>query len=229
MWDMRRYVRPLSAVLMVVGALLLLDAVLTLVWQEPVSALYSRLQQGRLDDRLAQLEDQRPTTVDRKVLSHLGNLDRRMAYAARTLDRRTRDGQPLGRLRMRSIGVNAVVVAGTDTSSLRLGPGHYPGTPLPGARGTVAIAGHRTTYGAPFRRLDKLARGDRIELTMPYGTFTYAVDHRRIVLPTATWVTRPVGHDQLILSACHPLYSAAKRIVVFARLVGAKPRNDRLA
>jgi sortase A len=214
---------------MVVGGLLLLDAVVTLVWQEPVSALYSKLQQGRLDDRLAQLEDQRPTSVDRKVLAHLGNLDRRMAYAARMLDRRTHDGQPLGRIRMRSIGVNSVVVAGTDTASLRLGPGHYPGTPLPGSPGTVAIAGHRTTYGAPFRHVDKLARGDRIELKMPYGTFTYAVDHRRIVLPTATWVTRRVGHDQLILSACHPPYSAAKRIVVFARLVGAKPRSDRLA
>jgi sortase A len=226
---MRRYLRPLSAVLVVVGALLVLDAVVTLVWQEPVSALYAKLQQGRLDDRLAQLEGREPTKVDRKVLSHLGTLDRRLAYEARALNRRTRDGQPLGRIRMRSIGVSSVVVAGTDASSLRLGPGHYPGTPLPGARGTVAIAGHRTTYGAPFRRLDKLARGDRIQLEMPYGTFTYAVDRRRIVLPTATWVTRPVGHDQLILSACHPLYSAAKRIVVFARLARAKPRGDRLA
>jgi len=226
---MRRYVRPLSAVLVVVGALLVLDAVVTLVWQEPVSALYAKLQQGRLDDRLAQLEGREPTQVDRKVLSRLGTLDRRLAYAARALNRRTRDGQPLGRIRMRSIGVSSVVVAGTDTSSLRLGPGHYPGTPLPGARGTVAIAGHRTTYGAPFRRLDKLARGDRIELEMPYGTFTYAVDRRRIVLPTATWVTRRVSHDQLILSACPPLYSAAKRIVVFARLARAKPRGDRLA
>src|SRR5215210_1457781 len=214
---------------MVVGALLLLDAVVTLVWQEPVSALYSKLQQGRLDDRLAQLEDRKPTQVDRTVLAHLGSLDRKLAYAARALDRRTDAGQPLGRIRMRSIGVSSVVVAGTGASSLRLGPGHYPGTPLPGARGTVAIAGHRTTYGAPFRRLDKLGPGDRIELRMPYGRFTYVVDRRRIVAPTATWVTRRVDHDQLILSACHPLYSAAKRIVVFARLADARPRGDRLA
>src|SRR3954447_1039022 len=226
---MRRFLRPLSAVLVVVGSLLLLDAVVTLVWQEPVSALYAKLQQGRLDDRLAQLEGREPTQVDRKVLSRLGTLDRRLAYAARALNRRTRDGQPLGRLRVRSIGVSSVVVAGTDASSLRLGPGHYPGTPLPGARGTVAIAGHRTTYGAPFRRLDKLARGDRIELKMPYGTFTYAVDRRRIVLPTATWVTRRVGHAHPPLPPSPPLSSAAKRIVVFPRLVGAKPRGDRLA
>jgi len=225
----RRFLRPLSGVLVVVGALLLADALVTLVWQEPVSALYARLQQGRLDDRLATLEGTEPTALDRRVLSRLGTLDRKLAYAARALDRRTSDGDPLGRIRMRSIGVSSVVVAGTGASSLRLGPGHYPGTPLPGARGTVAIAGHRTTYGAPFRKLDRLGRGDRVELRMPYGTFVYRVERRRIVPPTATWVTRRARYDRLILSACHPLYSAAKRIVVFARLVAARPRGDRLA
>ncbi len=110
-----------------------------------------------------------------------------------------------------------------------MGPGHYPGTPLPGTHGTVAIAGHRTTYGAPFRRLDQLGRGDRIELRMPYGTFVYSVERRRIVAPTAVWVTRSTSYDRLILSACHPLYSAAKRIVVFARLVDTRPKGDRIA
>jgi sortase A len=199
------------------------------VWQEPVSALYSRLQQGKLDDKLAKLEGTEPTAVDRKVLSRLGTLDRRLAYAARALNRRTGDGQPLGRILIPAIGVSHVVVAGTDTSSLRLGPGHYPGTPLPGASGTVAIAGHRTTYGAPFRRLDRLGRGDRIEVRMPYGSFVYRVEQRRIVPPTALWVTRRTSYDRLILSACHPLYSAAKRIVVFARLIDKKPKSDRLA
>ena len=101
------------------------------------------------------------------------------------------------------------------------GPGHYPETPLPGARGTVAIAGHRTTYGAPFRRVDRLERGDPIELRMPYGRFTYRVERTRVVAPTATWVTRRVAYDRLVLTACHPLYSAAGRIVVFARLDSA--------
>ncbi|HYH91500.1 MAG TPA: class E sortase [Solirubrobacteraceae bacterium] len=226
---MRRFLKPLSSVLLVVGALLLADAVTTLVWQEPLSAGYARLEQGRLDDRLAKLEGTEPTAVDRRVLSRLGSLDRRLAYASRVLNRRTDDGQPLGRIRMPSIGVTSVIVAGTDTSSLRRGPGHYPDTPLPGAHGTVAIAGHRTTYGAPFRRLDKLSPGDRIEVSMPYGRFVYAVERRRIVPPSATWVTDRVGYDRLVLSACHPLYSAAKRIVVFARLVDTRPRSDRLA
>ena len=226
---MRRFLRPLSALLVVVGGLLLIDAGVTLLWQEPVSALYSRLQQGKLDDKLAMLEGTEPTAVDRKVLSRLGSLDRRLAYAARALNRRTENGDPLGRISMPSIGVSSVVVAGTDTASLRLGPGHYPGTPLPGARGTVAVAGHRTTYGAPFRKLDKLERGDRLEMRMPYGTFVYRVEQRRIVPPTAVWVTRRTSYDRLILSACHPLYSAAKRIVVFARLIDSRPKGDRLA
>lgn len=226
---MRRLLRPLSLVLVVIGGLLLADAVATLVWQEPVSALYSRLEQGRLGDKLAKLEGTEPSAVDRRVLSRLGTLDRRLAYASRALNRRTSDGEPLGRIRMPSIGVSSVVVAGTGTASLRMGPGHYPGTPLPGTHGTVAIAGHRTTYGAPFRRLDQLGRGDRIELRMPYGTFVYSVERRRIVLPTAVWVTRSTSFDRLILSACHPLYSAAKRIVVFARLVDTRPKGDRIA
>jgi sortase A len=226
---MRRALKPLSTVLLVVGTLLLIDAVVTLVWQEPVSALYSKIEQGKLGSDLAALENTEPTAADRKVLDRLGTLDRKLAFAARTLNRRTDDGEPLGRIRMGTIGVDSVVVAGTDTASLRRGPGHYPGTPLPGARGTVAIAGHRTTYGAPFRRVNKLEDGDRITLTMPYGRFVYEVERKRIVPPTATWVTQRVGYDRLVLSACHPMYSAAERIIVFARLVDTKPRNDRLA
>jgi sortase A len=88
----------------------------------------------------------------------------------------------------------------------------------------VAIAGHRTTYGAPFRTIDKLDNGDRIRLEMPYGRFNYRVQKTRIVEPTQVSVKRPVGYDRLILSACHPLYSATKRIVVFARL---QKRDDR--
>ncbi len=116
-------------------------------------------------------------------------------------------------------------IEGTDAGDLRAGPGHYPGTPLPGQSGTVAIAGHRTTYGAPFRKVDKLRPRDEIVLTMPYGEFTYRVERTRIVPPTAVWVTQRVSYDRLILSACHPLYSAEKRIVVFARLVRSIPRG----
>ena len=221
---MRRALRPLSSVLIVAGALLLADAVATLVWQEPVSALYGRIQQGRLEDKLAALERAPLAAVDQRALSRLDG-SRRLAFAARSLARRSRPGDPLGRIRIPSIGVSEVFVEGTGTADLRRGPGHYPATSLPGRRGTVAIAGHRTTYGAPFHDVDDLRRGGRIELTMPYGRFTYRVERTRIVEPTATEVVEPAGYDRLVLSACHPLYSAAQRIIVFARLERAEARG----
>jgi sortase A len=216
--------RALSAVLIVAGALLLADAAATLLWQEPLSAIYGRIEQGKLEDRLSAIEKAPLAAVDQRALSRL-DASRRLAFAARSLARRSDDGDPLGRIRMPSIGVSEVFVEGTGTSDLRRGPGHYPATPLPGQRGTVAIAGHRTTYGAPFHDVDDLDRGDRIELAMPYGRFTYRVERTRIVPPTATEVTDPVGYDRLVLSACHPLYSAAQRIIVFARLERAEARG----
>jgi sortase A len=219
---MKRHSRRISTVLIAAGALLLADAAATLLWQEPVSALYGRIQQERLEDRLVALERAPLAAVDRRALAAL-EPGRRLAFAARALGRRTRAGDPHGRIRMRSIGTSRVFVEGTDAAALRTGPGHYPGTPLPGQRGTVAIAGHRTTYGAPFHDLDQLRRGDRIELAMPYGRFEYRVERTRIVAPTAIEVTDRVGFDRLVLSACHPLYSAAQRIVVFARQVRVAP------
>jgi sortase A len=130
-------------------------------------------------------------------------------------------GHALGRIRLPTLHRSYVVVQGTDSASLRKGPGHYPDTALPGEPGTVAIAGHRTTYLAPFRSIDQLHPGDPIVLQMPYGSFTYRVQDTRIVEPTALWVTRDVGYQRLVLSACHPLYSASHRIVVFAKLAAA--------
>jgi sortase A len=214
----RRALRALSSILIFAGLLLLVDAGLTVVWQEPVSALYNRLQQDRLGGDLADLWDE-PTALESRALEDLPDGAARLAFQSRALNRKARRGQPIGRIRMPRIGLSKVIVEGTDGTSLRSGPGHYPATPLPGAPGTVAIAGHRTTYGAPFRRVDKLRKGDEIEVEMPYGRFTYRVERTQIVAPTATEVTRRVSYDRLVLTACHPLYSAAQRIVIFARLV----------
>jgi sortase A len=214
----RRVLRALSSVLIVAGLLLLADAATTLLWQEPVSAVYTRLQQGQLADQLVELEQAPLAPVERRALEQIEEPRQRLAFRARALERRIEDGDPIGRLSLPEIGVSEVVVHGTGTGDLRKGPGHYPDTPLPGERGTVAIAGHRTTYGAPFRRLDQLERGDPIVLAMPYGRFSYRVERTRIVAPTDVSVIDRVAYDRLVLSACHPLYSAAQRIVVFARL-----------
>ena len=220
---MRRALRVLSTVLIAAGALLIADAAATLLWKEPLSSLYARVQQERLDDRLAELEHGPPAASERRVLARLPDTRRRLRFAARAALRHAQPGDPVGRLRASAIGLDVVVVAGNDAATLRKGPGHYPDTPLPGGRGTVAIAGHRTTYGAPFRDVDELERGDAIELRMPYGRFTYRVERTRIVPPTATEVVRRVKYDRLVLTACHPLYSASERIVVFARLERSLP------
>jgi len=221
---MRRFLRTFSVVLIAAGALLLADAAVTLLWQEPLSALYGHIEQGKLEHKLADIERAPLAAVDRRAIAKLDQ-SRRLMFAARSFGRSSKDGDPLGRIEIPKIGVSDVFVQGTGTSDLRKGPGHYPATPLPGLHGTVGIAGHRTTYGAPFHDIDKLDPGDRIELAMPYGRFEYRVERTRVVAPTALWVTDRVGYDRLILSACHPLYSAAQRIVVFAKLERAQARG----
>jgi sortase A len=220
--------RTLSTVLIIAGAMMLGDAGLTLAWQEPVSALYAEIVQGQLGDDLHHLELAQPSAIDLAALRSLATERERMAFLARALRRRSKRGAAVGRIRIARIGENAVVVDGTDTASLRKGPGIYDDAPFPGAPGTVAIAGHRTTYLAPFRHIDKLRPGNLIVLEMPYGRFTYRVQKTRIVDPSEVSVVKRVGYDRLVLSACHPLYSAAQRIVVFARFVGAQPRGAAL-
>jgi sortase A len=225
---MRSALRAFSTVLIAAGLLLLLDAGLTLAWQEPVSALYSRITQGALDGELEELERAGPTPLEERALRSLPDEDRRLAFLGRSLKQRLDGGEAAGRVRIPEIGADYVVLDGTSAAHLRKGPGFFPETPFPGSGGTTAIAGHRTTYGAPFRRVDDLERGDAIVVEMPYARFEYRVERIRIVDPDAFWVTNRVGYDRLVLSACHPLYSAAQRIVVFARQVRVEPRGRAL-
>lgn len=222
---MRRALRALSSVLIVAGVLLIADAGITIVWQEPISAFLAQRQQDKLSDKLAEIEQAAPSPLQRRALAALDSDRHRIAFLARVARREAKDGEPFGRLEIPKIGLDTVAVNGTAPEDLRKGPGHYPATTFPGLGGTVAIAGHRTTYGAPFRKLDELGSGDRLVLEMPYARFTYVFTRQRIVDPNAVWVTRDVGYEQLVLSACHPLYSAAERIIVFARLVSVQERG----
>jgi sortase A len=186
--------RFVASVMMVSGTLLIADAGITLLWQEPVSAFVASRHQHEL--KTAFFDPPR-----------------------RVIRRQPLEGDSIARLEIPAIDVTDYVVEGTDLDSLRKGPGHYPETPLPGERGTTAIAGHRTTYGAPFRDIDDLNRGDRIVVDMPDGRFVYRVEESKIVDDQDLSVLEPVGYRRLMLSACHPLYSAAQRIIVYARQV----------
>ena len=213
----RPVLRFVASVLITSGILMLVDAVLTVTWQEPVSAYFAHQDQNQLKKELA--ADLPQTQLDKRLLGSIRDQSKRLETLAGLAKGRARTGHAIGKINLPKIGAHYVVVQGTDVDSLRKGPGHYPATSFPGQGGTVAIAGHRTTYGAPFNQIDKLKKGDQIVLEMPYGRFVYAVDHTKIVLPTDVGVVKRVpGPEQLVLSACHPLYSASHRIIVFARL-----------
>jgi len=141
-------------------------------------------------------------------------------------------------LRVPAIGVDMLVVNGTDAASLKRGPGRYAGTradlgsyagapppaSMPGEGQLVYVAGHRTTYGAPFADIDKIARGDRVRFELPYAVFDYVVSEKRIVAASETAVLRSRGVEEIVLQACHPRFSAARRYLVYAKAVRVTAR-----
>ncbi len=116
------------------------------------------------------------------------------------------------------MGLDSIVVSGTTVSDLRKGPGHYTDSAALCSTGNAAIAGHRTTYGAPFGDIASLKFGDEIRVNTPYGNCIYTVTERFIVEPSDTWVVKDQGDNRLTLTSCHPKYSAAQRYIVVAKL-----------
>lgn len=224
-----RWLRVVAVGLIAAGILLLADAAVTLVWQEPISALYATLRQDSLSGALRREERHRPAPAEQRALAQLRLQHARIAYLASALQRSAGAGSPVARIRIPRIGASFVVVNGTSESALRSGPGIYPATSFPGSGSTTAIAGHRTTYLAPFRHIDALRPGNRIELDMPYADFTYTVTGSRVVAPTDFRdAVADVGYPRLVLSACTPLFSAAKRLLVFARLTATTAKGSGL-
>jgi sortase A len=131
-----------------------------------------------------------------------------------------REGSVVGRLQIPAIGVDQYVVEGTNEGDLSRGPGHYVGTSLPGQGGNVAIAGHRTTYGAPFNNLNELGAGDPIYLTTDAGErFTYVVTGKpAVVSPKDVSVLNTVADNRLTLTTCNPRFSSTSRLVAVGLL-----------
>ena len=220
-----RFVRRLADVLLIAGGLVLAYP----FW----SAGYAQVQQSRLDSAYRQQSASfalaTATTVatrDRTVPK--AQVVRRLASS---YQRRLKAGDPIGRLKIPAIGLNRLVQQGVsghgldpagDTPLLRAGPVHYAVTPLPGAGEPFAVAGHRTTYGAPFNKLDKLERGDVIYVDTPYARFRYKVAKTTVVKPGDVGVLADRGYD-LVLTTCTPLYSASHRLIVWGRQAYAKP------
>ena len=216
----RRFFRRLGLVITTVGVLVIAWAIFIFFFGDPFTALYQDWRQhqmaGQLNKEFRQFKPLSPRSGQKNGEPSATAI----RTVARRFSRQAHAGQPIGRIEIPRIGVSKVVVNGTDWSAdLSRGPGRYPQSSWPGLGKVTAIAGHRTTFGAPFRHIDELARGDRIRLLMPYGTFTYRVFAHEVV-PSNDWsVLHKRGFDTLVLSACHPLYSASHRWIVFARLV----------
>ena len=231
---MRRFAHIASIALITAGLLVVVDVGITLAYQEPLSSIYSSIKQSEKANQLKNLESEFLTEAETKEIRQASEqatqqkdpeaLHQDFARLGERLVSESKPGDALGRIEAPDMnGLNMVFVQGTDETSLELGPGHYPETAMPGQGKTIAIAGHRTTYLAPFRHIDSMKQGDKITLKMPYGTFVYGVQKTEIVDPSDVGVIHETGYERLVLSACNPLYSAAERFIVFAKLVRSEP------
>ncbi|HET6174819.1 MAG TPA: class E sortase [Gaiellales bacterium] len=243
---MRTLARRLGTTFAVAGVLLVVYAAMVVFWRDPVTSIYTAYEQHEMSSQLgatfvtwqasARKELGVAAPAQAQALGTHGGATVRPAVSSAVVLRSVRrlavkfaaaerghTGRPLGRIRISRIGLSTIVVENTDYwGSLSKGPGRYEEGSYPGLGQTTGIAGHRTTFAAPFRHIDSIRNGDPIVLQMPYGTFTYRVLRHRIV-DNGDWsIMKKVGFDELVLSACHPLYSASHRYVVFARLENVK-------
>lgn len=129
-------------------------------------------------------------------------------------------GDGVAIIELPKISVTQVVVEGVGVEALKKGPGHLPGSAMPGETGNVVISGHRTTYGAPFYRLDELEVGDEILLTDRDGVYRYLVSEKEVVLPHEVRVIAPFTDARLTLTTCEPRFSARQRLIIVAKLQG---------
>jgi sortase A len=224
--DLTRAMRIASRLLIGAGVLLLVWAIVVWRWQDPFTGLYTHWQQQKLGHTLdREFAAYRPSAAARG-LALAAQRDAVATEAAR-FRRSTHPGEAIGRIVIRRIGLNMVLVDGTDESSLKKGPGRDLRSYMPGQSRLVYIAGHRTTYLAPFSHIDAIRPGDVVRLEMPYATFTYRATTHRVVPAGDMAVLRSPRRELLELQACHPRFFATHRYIVYAKLVAMKPRYNR--
>jgi sortase A len=221
-----RVTRIAARLLIGAGVLLLVWGVVVWRWQDPFTALYTHWQQEKLSHALdREFAAYQPSTAARGLA--LAARQDAVAGEAARFRRSTHAGEAIGRIVIHRIGLNMVLVDSTSESSLQKGPGRDLRSYMPGQNRLVYIAGHRTTYLAPFSHIDAIRPGDLIRLEMPYATFTYRMTTHRIVPADDMAVLRSPGHELLELQACHPRFFATHRYIVYAKLVAMKPRQIR--
>jgi sortase A len=213
----RRLRRALGTILIVAGFAALLWVVVVLLWQDPFTALYTRHEQHALAGQYAS----RSRAFHRVVFSNTTTAAQERLLIAREAARYRRElpaGAAIGWIMVGRLGLKMIFVNGTDTNSLERGPGRSLQTFMPGEGQLVYIAGHRTTFLAPFSHIDSLRPGDQVSLKVPYGMFTYRVFRHVIVPADDLAVLRSHGKEVVALQACHPRFFATHRYIVYARL-----------
>jgi sortase A len=215
----------LGTLLFVVGIGVLVWTATVYLWKDPFTTAYTAYEQRRLESNLdEQFESWRPAA---EPVVRPGNPKPQddLAREARRFRLTSEDGDAIARLRVPRLDLNLVVVNGTSTSDLRRGPGRHLESFMPGEGKLVYVAGHRTTYGAPFSNIDQLEPGDRISVELPYGSVDYRVTNRRIVDDNDVAVLESRGREELVLQACHPRFFASERYLVYALPVSMHARS----
>jgi sortase A len=228
---MKRLLRILGTLMIVAGVAMLAWAVTVWQWQDPFTAyLHSRDQKELTQSFERQLERHEPAPLPASAPTApagptAAQVRRLVAKDARAWRKQAKQGAAIARLRIPRLHLTEIVVNGTDTNSLKRGPGRYLDTAMPGEGQLVYIAGHRTTYGAPFAHIDDLRRGDKVFVELPYATIEYAVTGHRIVADDELSVLKSKGFEQLALQACHPRFFASHRYIAYARPIGVTLRG----
>jgi sortase A len=222
--NVRRILRIGGTAIAAAGVLVLVWVVVVWQWQDPFTALYTHWKQHQL-----------ARSYDRRFAAyHAARYDRAQTISVRvrTIEREARRyrldskrGQGIGRIVVPRLHLNMILVNGTDDGSLKKGPGRDLRTYMPGEGQLVYIAGHRTTYLAPFAHINSMRSGDLITLEVPYGTFRYRVFRNEIVGSHDLAVLHSHGRDVVALQACHPRFFATHRYIVWSRLIRVEPRG----
>jgi sortase A len=212
-----RFIGVLGRVFVLAGVLLLFFTAY-LLWG---TGVYTKQQQNTFEKTLAN----KPIVADRDVTGD-------KIPAARP-SRPPKLGEPLFSLKVPKIGLDTVIVNGVGREELKKGAGLFPQCPTggeecvreakyPGEKGNVAISGHRTTYGAPFFRLNELQKGDTVDFVSGRARYRYKVREQKIVDPVAGFpAVEQHGRDEVTLTTCHPRFSAAQRLIIHADYVGS--------
>ena len=223
----------LGTFLLVIGIGVLAWTATVYLWKDPFTTAYTAYEQRRLESNLdEQFASWEPAPAAKPISKPKPKPKPEqparqddVAREAKRFRLASDDGDAFARLRVPRLGLSLVVVNGTSSNDLRRGPGRHLETFMPGEGELVYVAGHRTTYGAPFSEIDKLEPGDTVSVELPYGSVEYRVTKHRIVDDNDLSVLESSGREELVLQACHPRFFSDQRYLVYATPVSVSARS----